>query len=220
MNDLKRWRMLVEAAQSRLTAEPFETVDPISRQPNTSFRIIQNGAEVGIVAGRFAKTPDEAIMHFQEREKRAAVEQGRADAERAQWYDRRSQPTPATPIQSNFEIVDPQTIDSLDDPDDFYYHVTTRPKQVLRRGLRPDRRPSMADGFYRSYSAGKVFFCDRPGVPYWFDRIGDHLESQYDQPPKLSVVRFPKSLVNDAQEDKLGTSDSHAGSYFVTHPIR
>jgi hypothetical protein len=36
----------------------------------------------------------------------------------------------------------------------------------------------MADGFYRNYSAGKLFFCDRPGMPYWLWRIGDHLEAQ------------------------------------------
>lgn len=120
---------------------------------------------------------------------------------------------------TSFEIVDPASIDSIDAPDDYYYHVTSRPKQVLRSGLRPNQRSSMDDGFYRTYSAGKVFFCDRPGVPYWLWRIGDHLEAQYALPPKLSVVRFPKSLVTDAQEDRLGTQDSHAGSYFVTHPI-
>lgn len=122
-------------------------------------------------------------------------------------------------MRPSVEIVDPTSIDSLDEPDDYYYHVTSQPKQVLRSGLRPNQRSSMDDGFYRTYSAGKVFFCDRPGVPYWLWRIGDHLEAQYEHPPKLSVVRFPKSLVTDAQEDQLGTRDSRAGSYFVTHPI-
>ena len=122
--------------------------------------------------------------------------------------------------RSGFEIVDPKTIDSIDSPDDYYYHVTTRPAGVLRSGLRPNQRPAMDAGFYRSYSEGKVFFCERPGVPFWLWRIGDHLEAQFDHPPKLGVVRFPKALVPNPTPDELGSRDSHQGSYYATHAIR
>lgn len=119
-----------------------------------------------------------------------------------------------------FEIVDPQSIDSIDQPDDYYYHVTTRPSRVMQSGIRPNQAPSMDAGFYRQYSAGKVFFCERPGVPYWLWRIGDHLEQRFERPPRLSVVRFPKSLVSNPQVDRLGTDDSRIPSYFVTHLVR
>ena len=121
--------------------------------------------------------------------------------------------------EERFEIVPIESIDSTDNPDDFYYHVTTRPRQILKSGLKPNQKPSMDSGFYRNYSAGKVFFCERPGVPFWLWRIGDILEARFDMPPKLSVVRFPKSMVANAQEDGPGTKDSHVPCYFVTQPI-
>jgi hypothetical protein len=121
--------------------------------------------------------------------------------------------------RSGFEIVDPLSIDSIDPPDHYYYHVTTRPANVVRSGLRPNQRPTMDAGFYRSYSEGKVFFCERPGVPFWLWRIGDHLEAQFNRPPRLGVVRFPKSMAPNVQTDELGSRDSHEGSYYVNEPI-
>ncbi len=124
------------------------------------------------------------------------------------------------PAGGTFELIDPASIHSWDDADDFFYHVTTRPRAVLRAGLRPNQRPNMDAGFYRSYSVGKVFFCERPAVPYWLEKIGDHLEAQYEHPPKLAVVRFPKTLAPPAEPDELGTRDSREPSYFATTAIR
>lgn len=208
---MRQWISLLEANDD-LTAEPFEAVDPISHKPNINFRIIQNGEVVSVVAGRFAKTPEEALAVYQ----RPRVDHWAVATPR----EPKPPPPPRPSKPTKFEVVDPESIESVDSDDEFYYHVTTRPMQVLRDGLRPNRRPSMNAGFYRDYSAGKVFFCERSGVSFWLWRIGDHLEAQYEHPPKLSVVRFPKSLVADPQEDRPGTQDSHAGSYFVTHAIR
>lgn len=205
-------RPMKEAMQSDdVRAVPFEAPDPITAETMTNYRIIRGDEQVGVVAGRFAKTAEEAIAAYRRR--------GASDW----WSVARTpprEPRPPPKSVSRFELVDPADIDSSDDADDFYYHVTTRPRSVLRVGLRPNRKPTMDTGFYRNYAAGKVFFCERPGVPYWLDKIGHHLEAQYERPPKLAVVRFAKSMVAQPETDALGTRDSTEPSYFVTHGIR
>ena len=108
--------------------------------------------------------------------------------------------------------------------DDYFYHVTLRRnvKQILRFGLAPCKGPTMCDGFYRSYSRGKVFFCDRSGVSYWIGVVERHLQDQTDeyQIPKLAVVRFPKGLAKDYQKDEIGVRDSAHSAYFSAKPIK
>lgn len=207
-----RCREIVEAED--LVAVPFDSIDPISRQPVVSYRIMRGADEVARIPGRFAKTAREAIARYQGRLAR--------DAERLPLPAARPSPAPSPPRvrPSMFERVDAEGIGSDDDPDEFYYHVTTRPSAVLRVGLVPNRRPSMASGFYRSYSAGKVFFCDRGGVRYWLDRIGEHLAAEQERPPRLAVVRFPKARVSSAEHDALGTRDARQpAAYFSTQAI-
>jgi hypothetical protein len=201
-----------------LTAEPFDGVDPISHKPDVSYRIRRGTEVLGVIAGRFANTPEAALVRFRSREVERQAEAERVRQDTYQFYNRPPVKKPA--LRSMFEIVDKDTIDYSDAPDAFYYHVTSRPQTVLRDGLRINRRPNMADGFYANYSVGKIFFCDRAGVPYWLEKIANHLEAKYEHPPKLSVVRFPKTAVSDAEHDQLGSSDSTEPAYFVTHPIR
>jgi hypothetical protein len=203
-----RYHEILIEAEDDPTAEPIDGIDPITRKPSVNYRIMRNGIRVSVIAGRFAKTPDEAI----------AVYYRNLDPDH--YVISKPPPTPVQtphpPRASIFEIVDAHAIDSTDESDDFYYHVTSRPQTVRQHGL----RPNMRSGFYRDYSIGKVFFCDRPGVPYWLERIAHHLQDRYDRPPLLAVVRFPKSAVSDVQPDELGSRDSREPAYFVTHGIR
>jgi hypothetical protein len=62
---------LHELFEAALRAEPVPTIDPITRKPMTSFRILNGETEVGRIAGRFAKTPEEALERFQASQKPA-----------------------------------------------------------------------------------------------------------------------------------------------------
>ena len=114
------------------------------------------------------------------------------------------------------EQVDGQ-FSSLDDDDDYLYHVTTpdRADSIMRDGFKSGQASSMAAGYYKEYSKGKTFFSDRSGVSFWQDRVEDHLQSQTDDDvPKLVVLRIPKGLIS-AKKDEAGTRDSKAGAYYV-----
>jgi hypothetical protein len=63
---------LHELFEAALRAEPVPTTDPITRKPMTSFRILDGETEVGRIAGRFAKTPEEALERFQASQKPVA----------------------------------------------------------------------------------------------------------------------------------------------------
>ena len=117
----------------------------------------------------------------------------------------------------------PDDFTNREHEDNYFYHVTLRRhiKHILRFGLTPCKASTMADGFYRQYSHGKIFFSGRDGVSYWTEIITRHLEHELDgQPPKLAVVRFPKGLVKDYEKDELGSRDSGHASFFTTKPIK
>ena len=118
----------------------------------------------------------------------------------------------------------PEDYSHNDQDDDYYYHVAPHQsvQQIKKSGLHPrTSQGSMDHGFYADYSKGKAFYSEKSGVHYWGEKIGNHLESQFDNPPKLKVVRFPKHWVKPEhhQKDELGTRDSGSGSYYSTHPV-
>lgn len=110
-----------------------------------------------------------------------------------------------------------------DDVDEFYYHVTTatNARGVLSGGLRPHGRSTMDDGFYRSYSAGKVFVTELGGVRFWMSRVEDHLESQGRWSPtsKLVILRALKSDIGDVEHDEFGSRDARAAAYQATRDL-
>lgn len=105
--------------------------------------------------------------------------------------------------------------------DNFYYHVTTQSKLPLiqTKGLSITTQPTVK-GWYEQYSKGKIFFCEKEAVAFWRDRIEEHLDASFDNPPKVVVVRFPKNMIQNPQIDEVGTQDSHHPSYFTNHPIK
>jgi len=124
--------------------------------------------------------------------------------------------------EGGFEEVRKQDFDRHDQDDEYYYHVTTRPRaiQIMKEGLIPGRARSMAaGGFYAQYASGKTFFSERSGVSYWLWTVERHLEHDYDNPPRLTVIRFPKSMVKDVKVDEVGSDDSMQPSYYTTKPI-
>jgi len=110
------------------------------------------------------------------------------------------------------------------DVDDYYYHVTTatNARGVLAHGLRPGGgRSSMDEGFYRSYSQGKVFVTELGGVRFWMSRIEDHLESQGRWTPtaKLVILRALKSDIGDVEHDEFGSRDARAAAYKASRDL-
>lgn len=106
---------------------------------------------------------------------------------------------------------------NIDGADEYVYHVTTKQNaaKILNGGFRHGQPQSMAQGFYADYSKGKVFFADKGGVRYWQEKIQNHLEHQYDNPPKTTVLRIKKSDLPKLQSDEVGKRDSGAGSYYL-----
>jgi len=65
--DFRRWITLVEQA-GKLTAEPFDHIDPITNKPTVSFQIFRDGKKLNMVSGRYAATPEEAVQQYLSRE--------------------------------------------------------------------------------------------------------------------------------------------------------
>lgn len=111
-----------------------------------------------------------------------------------------------------------------DEADDFYYHVTTatNARGILSGGLRPGGgRSSMAEGFFRSYSAGKVFVTELGGVRYWMSRIEEHLEHQGRWSPtsRMVILRIRKADAGEVEHDSIGSSDARAAAYKAARDI-
>jgi hypothetical protein len=123
-------------------------------------------------------------------------------------------PTPEP--RSNWKIHRGE-VDSTEGPDDFYYHVTTyqNAKAIIRDGLVPDSGGMFTHGVYAAHSRGRVFLTERDGVNFWRERVEAQLQHNFDKPPAVAVVRIPKSAVQNAQPDDIGTQDARAGAFFV-----
>lgn len=116
------------------------------------------------------------------------------------------------------EITDPSDFGYSNTADDFVYHVTTVPNaaKITKSGFRETGKRTVKGGVYENYSKNKVFFTERDGVKWWMDRIEEHLDSEFDNPPAIAVVRIPKSVVSSKlKPDTIGTKDSYHPSYFV-----
>ena len=108
------------------------------------------------------------------------------------------------------------------EPDDYYYHVTLAPhaqRIVENQELTPGRAQFMGRAEPAAHSKGNVFLTDRNGVYFWASRVQDHAMDQYDDPPKVAVVRIPKRLVPDVSPDPAGTRDANAPAYIVKGPL-
>jgi len=119
-----------------------------------------------------------------------------------------------------FDILSEDDFTYRDENDDFFYHVTpeNRLDAILEEGIRPNSSPTIG-GWYQGYSKGKAFFIERSSVKWWIDRIEEHLFHEFDDPPGIVVLRFPKSWVGQHEEDLEGTQDSHKPSWFTTETI-
>ncbi len=112
-----------------------------------------------------------------------------------------------------------EKISYRDKDDDYLYHVTPQPEKVIKEGLHPNKKSSMAKGHYRDYSKGKAFLTERSKALWWKDRIDEHLEHQHDDPPETHIVRIHKSKVKNLKPDEVGNRDSGGGSHYSTEPV-
>jgi hypothetical protein len=103
--------------------------------------------------------------------------------------------------------------------DDYLYHVTSTEHvaTIKKHGLHPGKSPTFTN--YAGHSKGKIFLTDRKGVPYWKDRVQQHLFHNSDNPHDVAVFRVHKSRVKDLQKDELGSEDSRTNSYYTHKPI-
>ena len=109
-----------------------------------------------------------------------------------------------------------------DNDDQYLYHISPVANQIVKTGILKSGKPTMDRGFYREYSKGKIFLTERSAVRFWTDRIEEHLESQYDNPPQITnVVQIPKTiLANRIKNDELGTKDAGGrASYYIEGTI-
>jgi ribosomal protein S18 acetylase RimI-like enzyme len=113
---------------------------------------------------------------------------------------------------------------STDQPDEYFYHVTLEPfarSIVQQQAIRPNARGLMGKkgSAYEGNSSGRVFVTDKNGVFFWVEHAEMHAMDQYDDPPSVAVVRFRKSLVNDAQGDHVGSADAKAAAWYIPHAV-
>lgn len=103
------------------------------------------------------------------------------------------------------------------DPDEFYYHVTTHAaaRDIIRNGLIPGAGQMFTAGLYPAHARGRVFLTEVDGVNFWREKVEQQLQHAYDKPPAVAVVRIPKSAVQGAQVDEIGSEDARATAYFV-----
>jgi hypothetical protein len=99
-------------------------------------------------------------------------------------------------------------IERFDDPDEFLYHVTGtwNVGSILEQGFLPDCRSTFTN--YAGYTKGKLFLTERGGVPYWVEKVRNHLWHNHDNPPGVAVLRVPRAAISTAlHEDaaELGT---------------
>lgn len=125
------------------------------------------------------------------------------------------------PRSGGVKVMDVTDFGRGDADDEYLYHVTPSAGKIVESGRLQQGRQTMGQGFYRSYSQGKVFLTERSAVRFWVDRIEEHLESQYDDPPPLQVVRIPKSkLKGKTKDDEVGTRDATGRkSYYLDEPL-
>ena len=108
-----------------------------------------------------------------------------------------------------------------EDDDDYVYHVTLEPfaKSILKKGFIPGMEPHMSN--YAGYSKGKVFFTERSGVAFWSERVEQHAENNYDDPPPISVLKVAKTEIESLlQPDAVGTKDSRSNCYYITQRFK
>jgi len=100
--------------------------------------------------------------------------------------------------------------------DAHFYHVTTndRATRIRVTGLYPERTLQI-------YPRGKILFYERSGVAKWIDKVSQYLLQQDNaEMPKISIVRFKKSMVRLFYKDKMSTRNSMTDTYYVTDPIK
>jgi hypothetical protein len=101
--------------------------------------------------------------------------------------------------------------------DDFFYHVTDTSALL---GIKKDGMVTGKEGTFGGVndarSENKVFFTERSGVNFWHGKVEDALFSSSDDPPDVTVVRFPKSATRGQIEtDTDGSRDSGHDAYLV-----
>lgn len=198
-------------------------VDSGKRSPITGKQIFEIRDPSGAVLERIhvASTAIEAVQIVRDRPLRqaeameAAAVAARAAEALAAVASASS--SPAAP-RSPWKLFRGRT-DSMAEPDEFLYHVTSYPaaRQILRSGLVPNASQMFGEA-YRGHSRGRVFLADSNGVNFWRARVEDQLHANFDEPPPVAVVRIRRSLVMAAfvvQDDPAGSTDARARSYFV-----
>jgi hypothetical protein len=177
--------------------------------PQQKINLARNIAEFGWSPEEFGATKEEIDTTLRENPR---VTFGEKPANR-------DAPANAAPA---FEIVRTKELENLPDDDGYFYHVTTKEsaEQIVEtQELSSAEGQTMADGFYRQYSAGKVFLSDAGGVGYWMGRIGDHLEAQ-GRNGRVVVLRVPKRNIQNTQIDELGTTDSRQPAWYAEGSVR
>jgi hypothetical protein len=109
----------------------------------------------------------------------------------------------------------------------YWYHVTTgdRLEDIEDDGL--GKGSARFGGAWGNYSQGRNFLTVADGVPFWFDRVGDHVFDQHEPEEMEEDSIFPVLLrVKDEdldpdlfEEDAEGTRDARSRSIIYNEVI-
>ena len=201
---------LVEGEQAELNTISLK-LDPSDQERIDAERI----------ANMEAQNATERTEEAKPKQRAAETETGKADAEGETAGGVRPD-TAQDQVKPSWNVDAVDSVQYGDAADDYYYHVTTKDgaMRIIKDGLVPgEGTPSMAEGVYRQYSKGKSFLSERGTARFWADRIEEHLDHQYDDPPSLVIVKIPKADVSNVKVDEFGERDSGGKSYYVDKPI-
>ena len=198
---------LEQGGEPAVRAELLRDRSPVTGKPEFALYDAA-GNHVGIY--RSATSAAEAVANFNNRRtvQSQPEPQVRVDAPQA---------AGANEPRSNWKIVRGQKFTNLDEDDGYLYHVTSSraATDIIRSGLVPNS-PRTFGNAYAGHSANRVFLTERSGVSYWQEKVEQNLQSLYDRPPAVTVVRIPKAKITaQLQPDKIGSADARSPAYYA-----
>jgi hypothetical protein len=115
----------------------------------------------------------------------------------------------------------------MEDPNDFYYHVTyfANLDSIAEEGITPGNAPAIGTSQYDEHRKGNIFLTTAPGVIFWQSKSEEWAYSTsddwYEEGLIPVVLRIPASeeLNEELEEDEPGTRDAAADAWVLKGSI-
>ena len=103
---------------------------------------------------------------------------------------------------------------------DFAYHITylRNVPSIAKNGLLANSVTSLGKGGHLEYSRDKIFLTEESGIPFWFQRMEEHAENDFDDilTAKAIPVVLRFAWPNQIEWDERGSEDNVHGDSFYT----